>query len=358
MITIPEPGALLAVVMVTHRCQLQCGYCELARDGADLPEDLVARVMADLDRLVPAERPLIFVWHGGEPLMRGLPFFRWIHATQAPMRARRHVRNVLQTNGLLLDEAFLDFLAETGDFRPNLSMDGPEAVTRATRGVGTGVYEALFRRLQARGIPFGLSVAASPTFARHRDEALAYFKALGIREVGLTPFQACRGDSGAHPDLFADILLGGDGEPTAFAEPLMQGLRGHLDGGPCRLSAYSGGCHRHVICVDAEGTLHPCLRGKWSGLWTYGRVADGGLDVWWATTAGPAPFRPRLPEACGPCEWKEGCQGGCPSNALAMNGGADQPDFYCASHRRLFEAFERRRMEALLDRVEAQRPPS
>lgn len=354
MITLTLPHALTAVLLVTHRCQLRCSYCGVAQAAEDMPEDRVLRVMRDLDRLVPVERPLVFAWHGGEPLMRGLAFYQWVREAQAPLRARRVIRNILQTNGLLLDGAFLDFLAATGDFWPNISMDGPEVITRATRGVGTAAYERLFRELQARDIGFGLSVTASPTLARHRDEALAYFEAQGIRHLGAPPFHACGPGSGAYPDLYADILLG-EGGPNRFGEGIVHGVAAQRLGSACRFSSFTGGCHRHVVCVDAGGAIHPCLRGKWSGLWTYGQVDEGGLDAWWATTSGPAPFRPTLPEACGPCVWKSDCQGGCPSNAKAMNGGADQPDYYCPSLKRIFGAAEGRVADRLWVEIEALR---
>ncbi|HJW08004.1 MAG TPA: radical SAM protein [Holophagaceae bacterium] len=362
MITLPEPDVLIAVMLITDRCQLHCTYCELDQRAADMPRELAARVMEDLDCRVPPERPLYFAWHGGEPLMRGLDFFKWVRDFQSGMRTRRSVKNFLQTNGLLLDEAFLDFLAETGDFFPNISMDGPEPVTRATRGLDVGRYQTLFGRLKARGIPFGISVAGSPTLAKHRNDALAYFQEQGIRTIGVVPHHAMRPTPDLHPHLFADLLLdpvadSGTGRevPNAFGEALVQGLLGQQLQGPCGFSSFSGGCHRHVICVDVDGGLHTCLRGKWAGLWRYGSVAEGGLDDWWASTAGPAPFRPGLPKACEPCGWKSLCQGGCPSNAKAMNGGVDQPDYYCPSFQRIFEAMEDRLVEALMAQVEARR---
>lgn len=350
MISLPDAGGLVVVMLATHRCQLGCSYCEMPLADEDLPLDLVEAVVADLDRRLPAGRPVTFVWHGGEPLLRGVAFFRRIHALQEPMRARRDVGNILQTNGLLLDEAWLDLMAETGDFRPNLSMDGP--VTGATRGVDAAAFDRIFAALGARGLGFGLSVVASPELLTHRDEALAWFAARGLEQVGLTPYQGT-GRHNASPGLFADLCLDADDRPTLFGRPLLQGLLDQRLRGACRFSSFSDGCHRHLLCVDAQGGLFTCLRGKWSGLWSWGTVQAGGLDAWWAAQAGPPPFRPRPPEACASCDWMARCHGGCPSNALAMNGGADHPDYYCASLQRLFSAADRRLLEEALALAEA-----
>lgn len=341
MITLPEPDGLMVVLLVTNRCQLQCSYCELDQDSQDMPLELVARVMEDIHRLVPLERPVTFAWHGGEPLMLGLPFYRWVYDFQAEMRKVRKVRNYLQTNGLLLNDAFLDLLVKTGDFRPNISMDGPDTVTRRTRGVGAARYERLFEQLKARGIEFGISVAGSPELAEHRDEVLAYFQEHGLDNIGVTVFQATRPEAGVSPTLLSDITMGGDpggARVNALGKYILQGMQDMRLRSECRLSSFSGHCHRHVVCIDPKGEVSTCLRGQWSGLWNYGNASEQGLDTWWASTSGPPPFRPQLPRACEPCVWKDACQGGCPSNAKAMNGGADQPDFYCESFKRLFQA--------------------
>lgn len=354
MISLPTPDGLLVALLVTQRCQLACSYCELARAEVDMAEELAVAVIEDLDRRLPAGRPLTLVWHGGEPLLRGLGFFRRMHGRMAALRVRRPLANVLQTNGLLLDADWLEFLAETGDFTPNVSMDGPEVVTGVTRGIGVAAYEALFAEMQRRGLPFGLSVAGSPELLAHREEALEWFRARGLERVGLTPYQAT-GPHRASPELFAELVLDAEDRPNLFGGALLQGIHDQRLRGNCRFSSFSGGCHRHVLCVDAAGGLFPCLRGKWSGLWSWGTVQGGGLDAWWAAQDGPPPFRPEPPEACSSCAWKDLCNGGCPSNAKAMNGGADRPDFYCASFQRLFAAADRLVLVEALAWVEARR---
>jgi len=352
MISLPDPDGLLVVMLATHRCQLGCAYCEMPLAEEDMPLELAETVLADLDRRLPAGRPIHFVWHGGEPLLRGVDFYRHLHAAQGPMRTRRRVANVLQTNGLLLDEGWLDLMEVTGDFWPNLSLDGP--VSGATRGVELAAFERIFAALRARSLDFGLSVVASPELLAHKEEALAWFAERGLERVGMTPYQGT-GRHRATPELFAELCLDGADRPTLFGRAVLQGLLDQRLRGDCRLSSFSDGCHRHLLCVDANGGLSTCLRGRWSGLWSWGTVQAGGLDAWWAAQAGPPPFRPRLPEACAPCAWKDACHGGCPSNALAMNGGADRPDFYCASFQRLFTAAGRRLLEQALAQVEAGR---
>ena len=355
MVTLPDPVSLLVMMLVTERCPLHCGYCEMRRSGEDMPVELALQVMEELDRRLPEGRPILFVWHGGEPLLRGVEFFRRIHDLQAPLRSRRPIQNMLQTNGLLLDEAWFDFIQATGDFRPNLSMDGP--VSSATRGVAAEAYDGIFAALRVRAIEFGIAVVGSPELLAHKDEALRWFEQKGLSVVGMTPYQVCGAAPGSlpSPQLLADLSLDAQGRGTLLGSVILEGMREQHLCGTCRLSSFLDGCHRHVLCVDPRGDLFTCLRGKWSGLWTWGNVHTGGLETWQAAQAGPPPFRPTLPEACEPCAWKDRCGGGCPSNAKAMNGGADQPDFYCESFQRMFAAQEIQVLEEALVQVEAAR---
>ena len=66
-----------------------------------------------------------FSWHGGEPTILGLEYFRKIVALQRRHRPPgRTIANGIQTNGIVLDEDWCAFLAAEG-FTVGLSLDGP-----------------------------------------------------------------------------------------------------------------------------------------------------------------------------------------------------------------------------------------
>ena len=72
-------------------------------------------------------------WQGGEPTLMGLDFFR-----RASTLARKYLRrgatleHTIQTNGVLLDEEWCEFLRENA-FLVGLSIDGPQAMHDAYR---------------------------------------------------------------------------------------------------------------------------------------------------------------------------------------------------------------------------------
>ena len=75
----------------------------------------------------PSPVPTInFSWHGGEPTLLGVDYFRKIVALQRRHQPPgRHITNGIQTNGTLLDENWCRFLADEG-FGVGISMDGPQ----------------------------------------------------------------------------------------------------------------------------------------------------------------------------------------------------------------------------------------
>jgi uncharacterized protein len=372
MLTLPAADGLTVLTQVTNRCQLKCPYCMATKNHDDMSKEMVLAILHGLAGLIPGERPIQFVWHGGEPLLMGVDFYRWVRSVQEIHRQQnRKIGNVYQTNGLLLTDPFLDFISESQDFYPNISMDGPDFITKRTRGVSSAEYDDLFVRLQQRKIPFGVAVVASELVLQHRDEVASYFIERGISDVGLVPYHAFAQENESPsptalysiqglklvqshvtrhkplppPTLLSDIALNGappDAPPeervNLLGRSLMRGVLRQAMHSDCRFSSFDGNCHKRALCIATNGELYPCPRGQNVGLWSYGNVMKCGLDAWWATTAGPPPFRPKLPTECTACKWKDVCHGGCPANAHSMNGGAHNRDYYCPSFVKLFEA--------------------
>jgi len=58
------------------------------------------------------EETISFSWHGGEPLMAGIDFFRKIIDLKETQPGGRTIINGIQTNGTLIDKTWASFLAE------------------------------------------------------------------------------------------------------------------------------------------------------------------------------------------------------------------------------------------------------
>jgi len=113
-------------------CNLDCHYCYYLKKEHLYPEGETFQMTDETleDYIVQhidasPEAVIRFSWHGGEPTVLGLDYFRRIVALQRKHQPPdRSIVNGIQTNGTLLDEDWCRFLAREG-FTVGLSLDGP-----------------------------------------------------------------------------------------------------------------------------------------------------------------------------------------------------------------------------------------
>jgi uncharacterized protein len=115
-------------------CNLRCDYCFYLDHAALYPETKIHRMSEDvLERMVSSflaqeQEQYVFAWQGGEPTMMGLPFFKRVTELQQTYgRKGAVVGNGLQTNGTLIDDAWVSHLAQYR-FLLGVSLDGPETI--------------------------------------------------------------------------------------------------------------------------------------------------------------------------------------------------------------------------------------
>lgn len=80
---------------------------------------------------------VLFTWHGGEPLMRPLSFYRKALELQKKYGRGRNISNVIQTNGTLLTDEWCRFLHEN-NWLVGVSIDGPQEFHDEYRRTASG----------------------------------------------------------------------------------------------------------------------------------------------------------------------------------------------------------------------------
>jgi uncharacterized protein len=113
-------------------CNLRCRYCYYldkkalyTAEGAFVMNDDMLEKYIIQHIEASTEETIFFSWHGGEPLMAGIDFFRKAVALQKKHKpSGRTIINGVQTNGTLIDWNWGSFLAEE-KFMVGLSIDGP-----------------------------------------------------------------------------------------------------------------------------------------------------------------------------------------------------------------------------------------
>ena len=128
------PGFHLLAKPVGPVCNLACKYCFYLEKEAlyahkpgvsewALPEAVLEEYVRRYIESQPT--PVInFAWQGGEPTLLGVEYFRKAVDLQKKYANGKRIENSLQTNGILLDDAWCEFLAQNR-FLVGLSVDGP-----------------------------------------------------------------------------------------------------------------------------------------------------------------------------------------------------------------------------------------
>ncbi len=114
-------------------CNLNCTYCYYLEKEKLYPRDPHQWVMSEkiletyiAQTIYSAQDPVVlFAWHGGEPIMSGMDFFRKVIQLQKKHGGGRVIENSLQTNGTTLTDEWCSFFTDH-KFLIGLSIDGPE----------------------------------------------------------------------------------------------------------------------------------------------------------------------------------------------------------------------------------------
>src|SRR4030042_3190810 len=195
-------------------CNLACRYCYYlgkgtprpARAPSRMPEALLESYIAQHIAASPDEI-IRFSWHGGEPTILGLDYFRKIVAIERRhCPAGRTIVNGLQTNGTLLDEEGGRFLAAEG-FSVGISLDGPREIHdhhRLTRD-GRPSFDDTMRGygiLRRHGVPTDILCVVGAHNVGCPLEVYGFFREIGASYVTLLPLVERRPETpgGVSPD--------------------------------------------------------------------------------------------------------------------------------------------------------------
>ena len=180
------------------RCNMACAYCYYS-EKASMYSDVTTHDMSDvlLERFVreyiqsQSMPQVMFTWHGGEPLLRPLSFYRKAIALQKSYADGRLIDNSLQTNGTLLTDEWCRFLKEN-HWLVGISIDGPKELHdayRTDRG-GHPTFDRVMRGielLEKHGVEWNAMATVNRINADHPLEFYRFFKSIGCHYLQFTP---------------------------------------------------------------------------------------------------------------------------------------------------------------------------
>ncbi len=168
-------------------CNLECAYCFFLKKEQLYPEStfhMSDEVMESYIRqTIEAQRvPRVTIaWQGGEPTLMGLDFFkRAMEVEKKYQKPYVQIENTLQTNGVLLDDEWCQFLHDQG-FLVGLSLDGPREMHDAYRRdkKGQPVFDKVVKAvqlMQKHEVNFNILCTVNAVNSQHPLKVYKFFR--------------------------------------------------------------------------------------------------------------------------------------------------------------------------------------
>ena len=179
-------------------CNLACKYCYYLEKNKLYPT-AQRHLMSDemLERFtreyIEAQtmNQVLFTWHGGEPLLRSIDFYRKALSLQQKYAGGRRIDNVIQTNGTLLTDEWCEFFAQN-HWLVGISIDGPQPdhdhyrLTAAGKPSWKKVMQGI-KLLKKHGVEWNAMAVVNAYNANHPMEFYRFFKENGCQFLQFTP---------------------------------------------------------------------------------------------------------------------------------------------------------------------------
>lgn len=182
--------------VIGSRCNYECEYCFylekddiLGKKPAKMPDEILESF---IDKYISAQNNGVveFVWHGGEPTLLGISYFKKIVTLQNKHKNNKTIRNTIQTNGSKIDEEWCRFFYDN-KFLVGLSLDGPQHIhdmyrTRGGQGTFSEVMAAL-SLLKKYNVDYNILACVPESYTVHAKEIYNFFKSIGIKHIQFSP---------------------------------------------------------------------------------------------------------------------------------------------------------------------------
>ena len=179
-------------------CNLACKYCYYLEKNKLYPtaqRHLMSDEMLEqfTREYIEAQtmNQVLFTWHGGEPLLRSIDFYRKALSLQQKYAGGRRIDNVIQTNGTLLTDEWCEFFAQN-HWLVGISIDGPQPdhdhyrLTAAGKPSWKKVMLGI-KLLKKHGVEWNAMAVVNAYNANHPLEFYRFFKENGCQFLQFTP---------------------------------------------------------------------------------------------------------------------------------------------------------------------------
>lgn len=326
-------------------CNLKCHYCYYL-DKAEIyggKEPRMTEQMLEhfIKEYIAANdvRDVFFNWHGGEPLLAGLDFYRKAMAFQKKYADGKHIHNTLQTNATLITSEWAEFF-RANNFLIGVSLDGPQNVHDRYRGGkgGASVFDRVIKgimELYRAGVQYNVMATVNRQSEGRGLEIYQFLKSAGTRFIQFMPvLEHTKDGLIVDPQVQGARIAPWSVSPEGYGRFLCDIFDYWVrnDVGKvfvnqfdavlaCWCGAQPGICALAQTCggnsiIEHNGDLYPCDHFVYEG-YKIGNVLETDLRTL-MNSIKQVRFgldkRNALPDDCIKCKWFFTCHGECPKH--------------------------------------------
>lgn len=368
------PPLSMLIKPASSNCNLQCKYCfyhsiaearQIQSYGMMSIDSLEAIVRKALKY---SEHMCTFAFQGGEPTLAGLDFYKKLIELEKKYNINNvKINNTIQTNGVLIDEEWADFLSKN-NFLVGISLDGPKDVHDSNRvdsnnkGSFNKVMNAinLFNKFK---VQYNILFVVNSYVARHVNKVYKFFKDNNFNYLQFVPCidpLKSSGESSTYDcsltpekytyflknifDLWFNDILKGNISSIRYFDNLIGLVKG------CKTEAcgMSGVCECQFV-IEADGGVYPCDFYA-NDQWLIGNIKELEIQelINMEQVKNFIETSKHIDSKCQTCKWFNLCKGGCRRLREPFENGNPILNRYCSSYEEFFEySYERFRFLAI-----------
>jgi len=252
---------------LTNACNLSCAYCGVNKKQGFMNEETAYKVI-DM-ALRDTEASVGIGFYGGEPLLCKELIQKIVNYTKNKNTTGKKVFFKLTTNGLLLDDSFLEY-AKQENILISLSLDGNKQAhdTNRKNHVGQGTYNEILpiiHKLLTRNIYTTVMMTVAPSTIPYFYESVKNIYSLGFMNIVCSMDYTAQWDECHLKELkrqykkLAELYYQNTiAEKKFFFSPFESKINSHIRRKDyCTVKCKLG---FEQISVSADGKLYPCVQ--------------------------------------------------------------------------------------------------
>ncbi|MRY42797.1 anaerobic sulfatase maturase, partial [Parabacteroides distasonis] len=302
-----------------------------------------------------AEQVCTFAFQGGEPTLAGLDFFKKaIDFVKLYNKKNIKVNFALQTNGIVIDEEWYEFLAEN-NFLVGISLDGPKDIHNSHRidSKNDGTFNKVMKTIELFNkfkVEYNILYVVTAQSSRYANKIYDFFKKNNFRYIQfISCLDPLNEDKGNYPyslkpealekflkitfDRWYEDFMKGDYVSVRYFDNIITMILGNRP----EACSMVGKCHCQCV-VEADGGVYPCdfyVIDEWK----LGNIKDNDIQNMINCETAKNFVKASVPIAdeCKECKWYPLCRGACRRERDTFGEEGIGLNYYCSAYKAFFD---------------------